>query len=136
MATEGHSAVRKLPPRASSGAKAMAWTIPSRAPHRSFEVFRHRVDVFGLVYVELEDGGLGVEAFGRAFREAFRAAEAAQDDLRPLLLGQPRRRVGYGAPVQDAGNQYLLAFEQSTHLVSHPVTSARSGTVYSDSGRN
>ena len=40
------------------------------------------------------------------------AAEAAKDDLRPLLLGQPGRRVGYRAPVQDTGNQYLLAFEQ------------------------
>src|SRR5215212_3429938 len=49
------------------------------------EILRHRGDVFWLVYVELEDGWFGVEAFGRSFREAFGAAEAAQYDLRTLL---------------------------------------------------
>ena len=52
--------------------------------------------------------GFRVEASGRSLGETSGAAEAAKDDLRPLLLGQPGRRVGYRAPVQDTGNQYLL----------------------------
>ena len=72
------------------------------------QVFRDGADVLRLVDVEFQDVRFGVEAFGRSFREAFRAAEAAQGYLRPLLLGQPRGRVGYGAPVEDARDQYLL----------------------------
>ena len=83
-----------------------------------FEVSGHGLDVLRLVDVELQDGGLGVELLGGPFGEAAGAAEGAQDYLRALLGGQPRRRVGDGAPVQDAGNQHLLAFEQSRHLAS------------------
>src|SRR5215211_3891411 len=91
---------------------------PVEFPPAFCEVVGDRFDVLWLVYIKFEDGGFGVETSGRSLRETSGAAEAAKNDLRPLLLGQPGCRVGYGAPVQDTGNQNLLAFEQSAHCAS------------------
>jgi hypothetical protein len=55
------------------------------------EVVSDRFDVLRLVNIEFEDGGFRVEASGRSLRETSGAAEAAKDNLRPLLLGQPGR---------------------------------------------
>jgi hypothetical protein len=91
---------------------------PVEFPPAFCEVVSDSFDVLRLVYIEFEDGGFRVEACGRSLRETSGASETAKDDLRPLLLGQPGRRVGYRAPVQDTGNQYLLAFKQSAHCAS------------------
>ena len=96
----------------------IAWTLPLFLFLLVGGVVSDRFDVLGLVYIEFEDGGFWVEASGRSLGETSGAAEAAKDDLRPLLLGHLGRRVGYRAPVQDPGNQYLLAFEQSAHRAS------------------
>jgi hypothetical protein len=84
-----------------------------------FEVSRYRLDVFRFVHVELQDGRFGVEASGGAGGEVHGLPEAAKRELRPLLGGKARHREGDGAPVQDAGYQYLLAFQQPAHPSSY-----------------
>ena len=78
------------------------------------QVVRDGLDVLGLVDVELEHVGDGIELGGRAVGHALRAAEARQHDLRTgrlRLLGHLERdRLA----VDDAGDQELLAL-QSTH---------------------
>ena len=118
MATEGHSCGEEVTPEGVLGGEGYGVDDPVEFPPAFLEVVRDRFDVLRLVYVEFEDGGFRVEASGCSLREASGTAEAAKDDLRPLLLGQPGRRVSYRAPVQDTGNQYLLAFEQSAHYAS------------------
>ena len=80
-----------------------------------FQVLRNRFYILGLVRVERQDGRFGVEAFGGTGGEVHGLPEAAQGDLCPLLDRQACHREGDGAPIQDAGYQYLFAFQQPVH---------------------
>src|SRR5215208_7346977 len=109
---------KEVTPQGVLGGEGYGVDDPVESAPAFCEVVRCRFDVLRLVYVEFEDWGFRVQASGRSLRETPGAAEATKRDLRPLLLGQASRRVGYRAPVQDTGNQYLLAFEQSAHFAS------------------
>jgi len=85
--------------------------MPSRCPQRSSSAPATASSCAGVVDVELEDVGLGVQALGHALGDAQAAAEAGQDHSAPSSWhGAPRssdRAVG-----QHAGDQQLSSLEK------------------------
>ena len=72
---------------------------------------RDRLEVLGLVDVELEDVGRLRELLGGAVGQALRAAEAGQHHLRARLLGLPRDLERDRVAGDDTRDQELLAGE-------------------------
>ena len=78
------------------------------------QVLRDGLDVLGLVDVELEHVGHGVELAGGALGHALGAAEAGQDDLGARRLGLLGDLERDRLAVDDAGDQELLALQRLT----------------------
>ena len=112
VCTLSHGVLRKLPPSASSGAKATACTAPSTRPHfwRSDSV--SAVKCAGLRHVQLQHLGAGLEPLGAPLGERAGPAKAREEDLRALSQRMLGDAEGQGLRGQHTGDQDLLALQQ------------------------
>ena len=105
---------RKPPPSASSGAKAIACSTPSSPPQRVAQLRGERVEVLGLVDVELEHvGWLGQLARGALGQPSSRVRSRSARSRRPppAPARRPRTRWSRG---QHAGDKQALALEHGS----------------------
>ena len=133
--------LRKLPPSASSGAKAIACRMPSTRPQRSRRSSATASMSSGLLTSSSRTSGAGSSLVGGAVGHALRAAEAGQHDLRAGRLRLAGDLERDRLAIDDAGDQELLALQKghSPHSVAGradpPGASPREPHAASSAGR-
>ena len=124
--------LRKFPPRASPGAKAMAWTAPSIFPHRSVEIVHDSRHVLLVRDVHLEHRHRLRQPLDGPLGQAQPAPEVGHHHLGAFLLGNPGDMEGNRVVRGDPGDQQFLSLEQQFVSFQRPLLE---GAGFRSSGR-